>query len=211
VAVLYRRSTGGNIRNAVLALCILLVAAACSGEADAPVESSSTVDSSTSTTEFVPGTLAERMLSDYHSPELGISLKFPVDWLPEENLEAGLVAFTSPPLPGDSFVENFDIRVVEVPAEWELADLVQLDAASIAESAAGYTATGGYQDQMAGAEASVVALAGTTDGVAISVLRVVTLTGGRGIIFTFFASSEEFDNFGPVVQQLIDSVSSTTP
>ena len=187
-------------------LCILLVAAACSGEADAPEESSSTA-----TTEFVPGTLADRMLSDYHSPELGISLKFPVDWLPEEDLEAGFVAFTSPPLPGDTFVENFHVLVVDVPEGWELADLVQQDAASIAGSAEGYVATGGYQDQMAGAEASVVALSGTTDGVDISVLRVVTITGGRGIIFTFLASSEEFENFGPVVQQLIDSVSSTSP
>ncbi len=59
---------------------------------------------------------------------------------------------------------------------------------------------------MTGEPASAVAFTGTSDGVAISVLRLLTIAEGRGVEFTFLASEAEFENFGPVVDQLIASV-----
>ena len=196
------------MRTAALALSLLLITAACSGEPDAAPDSSS---STTSTTEFVPGTLADRMFSDYTSQELGLSLKFPIDWLPDEDLESGFVGFTSPPIPGDTYIENFHIVVVDLGDGVGLDQFVQQDAATVANATEDYEVTGGYSDRLAGEDAVVVALSTSLDGIDIAILRVVAVVGQRGIVFTFLASAEDFDNFGPVVQQILDSVSLTAP
>ncbi len=188
------------MRAATLALVLAFTAVACGGDTEpAPPET-------TATTAFVPDTLPDRLLADFQSDELGISLKFPVDWLPDEDPEAGFVGFTAPPVAGDSFVENFNIVVVDLPDGLTLAQYVAQDGVRLASSIEGYEVIGGYTDQLAGHEASAVAFSGSTEGVEISVLRLLTIAEGRGIEFTFLASQDEFENFSPVVQQLIESV-----
>lgn len=190
------------MRAAALVLALAITAAACGGDTEQGTET-------TATTEFVPGTLPDRLLADFRSEEMGISLQFPVDWLPDEDPDAGFVGFTAPPVAGDSFVENFNVVVIDLPDGITLNQYVAQDGVRLASSISDYEVIGGYTDQLAGHEAAAVAFTGTTEGIEISVLRLLTIVEGRGIEFTFLASVDEFDNFAPVVQQLIDSVELT--
>ena len=87
-----------------------------------------------------------------------------------------------------------------------LSQYVQQDGIRLAGSIADYAVIGGYEATMTGQTASAVAFTGTVDGVAVSVLRLLAIADGRGVEFTFLASEGEFENFGPVVDQLIASV-----
>ena len=145
-------------------------------------------------------------MTEFASDDLGLRVKFPVDWLPEEDAAAGFVGFTAPPVVGDTFVENFNLVLVDLPDAMTLSQYVQQDGIRLAGSIADYAVIGGYEATMSGQPASAVAFTGTIDGVAISVLRLLAIADGRGIEFTFLASVAEFENFGPVVDQLIASV-----
>ena len=187
------------MRTAAIALVLAVLAGACGNE-------NQPADEPTSTTEFVPDTLPDRLLADFESAELGLRLEFPVDWLPDEDPAAGFVGFTAPPVTGDTFIENFNVVIVDLPDGITLSQYVAQDGLRLASSIADYSVTGGYEDQLAGAPASAVAFTGTIEGVSISVLRLLAIREGRGVEFTFLASSDEFENFAPVVDQLIASV-----
>jgi hypothetical protein len=160
----------------------------------------------TDTTGFTPDTLPANMLANWNIPELGLSLQFPVDWLPNEEVENGFVGFTAQPVQGDTFIENFNVVVVDLPDDVTLAQYVRQDGLSLAAGIEGFTVTGGYQDTMAGVETTAVAFDAITNGVEISVLRLTAIVESKGLEFTFLASRDEFLNFSPVVQQIIDSI-----
>ena len=191
------------MRTAAIMLSVALTAIACGGEpTDTTNDSSTTV-----TTGFVPDTLPENLLADWSTPETGLVMKFPVDWLPDEDVENGFVGFTAPPIEGDTFIENFNVVVVDLPDGMQLAQYVAQDGIRLASAIEGYVVVGGYEATLAGVDATAVAFDGETEGVEISVLRLLAVVDGRGIEFTFLASRHEFENFSPVIQQLIDSIS----
>ncbi len=134
-------------------------------------------------------------------------MKFPVYWLSHEEVENGFVGFTAPPIAGDTFIENFNVVLIDLPDGVQLSQYVIQDGVRLANGMDAYVVTGGYQYTLAGVEATAVASDAETDGVEISVLRLLAVVDGRGIEFTFLASRDGFANFGPVMQQLIDSIS----
>ena len=186
-----------RILSALLALS--MVVAACGGDdADAPTDT-------TETTEFVPGTLPDNLLADWYTPETGVVVRFPVDWLPDDEPDLGFLGFTAPPVTGDTFLENFNIVVRDLPAI-SLAQYAAQDGSALSAANPDLVIVGGYQDVLAGAEATAVVFETSIEGVEVSVLRMISIVDGKGVEFTFVASRHEFENFSPVVQQVIDSI-----
>lgn len=200
------------MRTASILLSLALVVGACGGS-NTVDETTTSATETTSPEEFVPDTLPEHLLANWNTPETGLSLKFPVDWLPHEEVENAYVSFTTQPVEGDSFLENFSIVLSDVPGEFDLDDILRQDSILLGRTYDDLEIIGSYEDTIDGAPASAVAFNttsvgqdGVTQGVPVSVLRILALKDSRLIQFTFIASRHEFDNFNLVIQQVIDSI-----
>lgn len=177
---------------------VMLVVAAC-GAGEAAPETIPTSAAAAS----VPGTLSEADVATYEAANLGFTIDHPSDWDVEEDLDHGIVSFYGRLVPGDRFVENYNVAVVELVEEMDLETFTELDAVRLAVSVEGYEAVTGSETTLDGVPAVTVVFDGTTSGVALRFFRLVAVRNATAFEFTFAASRGEFENFLPVIDQML--------
>lgn len=183
-------------RRISIVLCVALGVSACGG-------SSSGVDTAATTTSFVPGTLAAEFIRAYDADDLGFAADFPADWRVEDESDLGVVSFIAPQVPGDTFIENFTVAVTPVPADAPLEEIARRDAQRLQASVGDYRVVGSGTAELGGAPAVSVVYEGSIEGVSLSFFHILALRDAKAYEFTFSASAEEFDNFLPVIEQLL--------
>ena len=179
---------------------VTMALAACGQNATDPRTTAATAANSTV---FVSGTLPASAVMSYSAADLGIAIDHPADWRVEEQLEDGIVAFYSQAVPGDSFIENYNVAVVQLPEGVDLAAFAELDASRLTVSIEGYAVVGGGETTVDGVPAVTVVFDGVTSDVPLRFFRLITVRDNKGYEFTFAASRDEFDNFLPVVDQML--------
>ncbi len=182
----------------VLALIALLLAS-CSGSA-----ATTTTTTTAPETQTTPPTIPADLLTEEVVEPLGFALLRPVDWVPQIEADNGVAAFYSPPLPDDPFVENFNVIRTEVPADLDFETYVQNDARNLAAST-GIEIVDSGLIQLGGEQAATVRFRTIVDGVAIGVVRAITLHDGAAYEYSFFVSEEEIDRWLPIIEQLLNS------
>ncbi len=177
---------------------VMLVAAACGASEAAP----DTIPASAAAA-LVPGTLPEADVATYEAASLGFTIDHPIDWDVEEDPDLGIVSFYGRLVPGDRFVENYNVAVVELVDEMDLETFTELDAVRLAVSVEGYEAVSGGETTLDGVPAVTVVFDGTTSDVALRFYRLVAVRNAKAFEFTFAASRAEFQNFLPVIDQML--------
>jgi hypothetical protein len=180
-----------------------MVVSACGGSGDADsTTTSSTLPEITATTGFVPGTLADSFVDNYRSDELGFSIGFPVDWEVDEDFERRVVGFFARPVPEDTFRENYTVVAGALESGVTPEDLARVDAARVT-GIDGYTPVGGGETSLDGEPALTVVFDGVAEGVELRFFRLITVHEGRSYEFAFIANRDEFENFVPVLDQML--------
>lgn len=185
----------------LIPIAALLLAVAACGSTDEPA-TDSTAATTTATT-FVPGTLAAEFITTYEADALGFTADFPIDWRVEDESDLGVVTFIAPQQPGDTFIENFTVAVSPVGADMTLEAAARIDAARIQGTVDGFAITGGGETTIGGVPAVSVLYQGSLEGVDLAFLHVLVLQSDQVYDITFSASAGEFDNFIPVIEQLL--------
>jgi hypothetical protein len=188
-------------RPTYLVVSALLLASAACGSSDGSPTVTTTTD--TTATSFVPGTLATEFVTTYEAPGLGFVTDFPIDWRVEEETDLGVAVFIAPQQPGDTFIENFTVAVTTVSEDMTLQEAARVDAGRIQGTVENFAITGGGDTSLGGVPAVSVLYEGTLQGVELSFLHVLALEGNRAYDVTFSASRAEFENFIPVIEQLL--------
>ena len=178
---------------------------ACGSASGDDTTTTTTTAGTTTTTEFVPGTLAESFVDRYRSDALGFSIGFPVDWEVDDQTQDGAVGFFARPVDGDTFRENYTLVASDVGQEVTLEQFAQIDAARVSGGIDGYAAVGAGETTLDGAAALTVVFDGVAEGVELRFFRLVSVHEGRAYEFAFIANREEFDNFLPVVDQMLST------
>lgn len=184
-------------RRSSILLSILLAVSACGGGSSGDDEAAPT------STSFVPGTLADEFVRAYAAEGLGFTADFPADWRVEDESDLGVVSFIAPQVPGDTFIENFTVAVTPVPEDVPLEEVARRDAQRLEASVADYRVVGTGAAELGGAPAVSVVYNGSIEGVALSFFHILAVQDARAYEFTFSASAEEFENFLPVIEQLL--------
>lgn len=158
----------------------------------------------TTTSTSQPQPVPDDLLTEEIVEALGFAVSRPVDWTPEIEADVGIASFYSPPVPGDSFTENFNVTRVDVPDELTFEVYVQSDARNLAASAAVEVVDAG-QILLGGEDAATTRFRTNVDGVDIGVVRAITLHDGNAYEFSFFASEDEMDRWLPIIEQFLES------
>ena len=183
---------------------LIVAAGACSTADDAAT--TTTAPASTSTTEFVPGTLPDAAIARYESGDLGFCIGYPIDWTVDEELDQGIVGFTGQSIPGDQFIENYNIAVVDVDEDMDVERYAALDAPRLAVGVEEYQVVGAGETTVDGVPAITVVFDGVASGVPLRFFRLVVVRDLQAYEFTFAASRDEFENFLPVVDQMLSGL-----
>ena len=187
-------------------VALLLFATACTSSAANSDDAGTDATETTATTEFVPGTLPPDLIATYAGPDLGFSIGYPEGWIVEEDRNEGFVGFYGRLVPGDTFVENYNITVTEVGGDTDLARAAQLDASRLAVSVDGYAVVGGGDTTIDGVPAVGVVFDGESDGIPLRFFRLLALRDGKAYEFMFAANRDEFENFLPVIDQMLGTL-----
>lgn len=172
--------------------------------AAAAIALASCSSTATTTSSTLPPPVPEELLTEAVVEALGFAIDRPIDWTPEIEADEGIASFYSPPIPGDPFTENFNIVTIDVPDELTFDVYVANDARNVTGSA-GVEVVESGEIELDGERAATVRLRTTVDGVAIGVVRAITLHEGQAYEFSFFVSDEDMDRWLPIIEQLLNS------
>lgn len=132
----------------------------------------------------------------------GISIALPAGWEKKEGYqEASLVGLSPLSGSGDTFRENLNLIVVDLPQPMALATYFDLNITGIKSGLKDYTEYAKGPAVLGGKEARYVVYGHAMRDVTLKVLQYYVVHGNRGYVLTYTAPLAEFDAYRLLFEQ----------
>ncbi len=148
----------------------------------------------------------------YESSAYGVRIKYPQDWTKQEGVKGTVVTFVATKESVSATQESLAITVQDLPSSSiPLSAYTQLIISRLGQTITDFNLIESGATTLAGSSAHKVVYTGKQGQHNIEILRIWTIINKQAYMITYVAESNRYFDFFGIIQQMIDSFSTSTP
>ena len=154
----------------------------------------------------MPASLTPQPFLPYENFSLGIRMKYPADWLKQDQDGVPLVGFFSPPEgPMDFFRENVTMSIEELPPGTTLQQYVDKSLADIHKVMPNLEVLASQAAQLSNLPAFEMLFTWSPGPILFQCKLISAVSENRSYTLNYTAETSKFDKFLAVAQEMMDS------
>ncbi len=139
----------------------------------------------------------------YYNREKGFSIQVPSGWdIEERKMNTDLIAVSSAEGPEDSFRENFNVLVEELPTNMTSDEYYQKGIPLFKQFAADFAQHGNGIERIDGTDFRFDIISHKMGPLKIKVLQYLTVRQKKGYLITFSAAEDKFERYAPMFKEI---------